>query len=400
MFLDRFFRQRQERKRSEERYQRYASKQEEFYLGLPEKNPEDEIAAHREVVESCEQMIELSREIEDARQEFEQVNDYVNDIRKIEALSEEDFRHVRDTAQNIINLHKSKEEFYRMDRKITDSQFTMMQQIEGEIKTVLKRFETNETYLDAVNHDLRYLEGEKMEWDIVRQECVREQTFLRRFSIVLLVLFVAGVVSLFVVGEVFQLNLQLEFMGLFFAAALLGAFVLFKFQDSGREIRRCEVNRNYAITLENRVKFKYVNTKNAIDYTCEKYHVNNSKELAYIYEAYLETVREQDRMRQMNEDMAYYENHLLNVLESFQVKDSESWITNVKALVEEREMEEIKRGLLLRRKKLRDRIQYNIDALGKLRENVEANKEILDEENREQIEEIVKRIREVNQNLF
>ncbi len=36
----------------------------------------------------------------------------------------------------------------------------------------------------------------------------------------------------------------------------------------------------------NKIKFKYVNTKNAVDYACEKYHVHNSKELTYIWEQY------------------------------------------------------------------------------------------------------------------
>lgn len=72
-----------------------------------------------------------------------------------------------------------------------------------------------------------------------------------------------------------------------FAAVGAGAFILIRYQDSTREIRQADVNRNQAITLENRVKIRYVNTKNAVDFICEKYHVRNAKELEF----YMDSIR-------------------------------------------------------------------------------------------------------------
>lgn len=401
MFWNRLLRQRREKKKGEEEFRKFAAEQESFYGGMGEapEAPTDSMAVRRLVVTDCEQMLDISREIEDARVEYEQVTKDLNDLNQIQELSGSGRKKVMEIATNVVNLRKSKDDFYKTDHKISDSQFTIMQQAEPEISTIMKRFETNEAYLDTINRDLHYLEGEKMEWDIVRQECIREQTFLRRASVVLLIAFVAAIAAIFGVGQYFRLNVQLEFMAALFIAALFGAVILIRFQDDAREIRRCEVNRNYAITLENKVKIKYVNTKNAVDYTCAKYQVQNSKEMAYIYEAYLSYLKEQDRLRQMNEDMTYYENQLLLLLEKFQVQDADSWVSNADALLDEKKQEEMKKALLLRRRKLRNRIEYNLDAIKKLRQSVEANLGGLDPEDQEQIQKVVDKIRKVNQDL-
>lgn len=399
MFFKRKRQLRREREKNEELFQKYASEQEEFYHGLPQ-DASDELVVRHQVVSYCEQMLDISREVEDARVEYQLVTSYLNDIQTIEEMPEGTRKLVTDTATNIINLTRTKDAFMKTDRKITDSQFAQMQQEEMEIPNVVKRFEANEAYLDTINKDLHYLEGEKVEWDIVRQECVRAQRLLRRFSFVLFFLFISCVIALLVVAVVLRMDMKLELLIVFFVAALMGTYTLFKFQDCTKEIHRCDVNRNYAVTLENRVKIRYINVKNAVDYTCEKYHVSNAKELVYIYEKYQEVVKEQERLRQMNEDMAYYESHLVELLRKNNVKDADSWIGNANALVDNKEMVEVKHNLFLRRKKLRTRIEYNMDALVKLKTLVEANMNGLSGENREQIRTIIDRIEEVNQNAI
>ena len=44
--------------------------------------------------------------------------------------------------------------------------YAQMQQLEDEIPRAIKRLEKNESSLDVINKDLRYLEGEKVQFDI------------------------------------------------------------------------------------------------------------------------------------------------------------------------------------------------------------------------------------------
>ena len=60
----------------------------------------------------------------------------------------------------------------------------------------------------------------------------------------------------------------------------------------------------------NKVKIKYVNMTNAVDYACEKYHVRNGKELEYIWECYMDAVK-QKKFEQNSDDIDYFNNRMI-----------------------------------------------------------------------------------------
>ena len=152
-----------------------------------------------------------------------------------------------------------------------------------------------------------------------------------------------------------------------FAAVGAGAFILIRYQDSTREIRQADVNRNQAITLENRVKIRYVNTKNAVDFICEKYHVRNAKELEFLYGQYQEEAREKETFRKTSDDLDYYTQNLLQYLTRLRMYDTRVWLTHANALVDSREMVELKHELLTRRQKLRARMEYSVGSIHEMK---------------------------------
>lgn len=66
-----------------------------------------------------------------------------------------------------------------------------------------------------------------------------------------------------------NVDTKLMFTLLVSAAAIGGFFLYFRQQRDIDQLKRCEANINGAIILLNKIKFKYVNTKNAVDYACE-----------------------------------------------------------------------------------------------------------------------------------
>ena len=65
------------------------------------------------------------------------------------------------------------------------------------------------------------------------------------------------------------------------------------------------------------------NTKNAVESACEKYHVHNSKELTYIWEAGTEdAVREKEKYLQTNEELDYDNSRLVRRLKDYQLYDA------------------------------------------------------------------------------
>jgi hypothetical protein len=273
-----------------------------------------------------------------------------------------------------------------------------MQDEEESVPYSVKRLKSNEAYLDAIKRDMNFLEGEKVEWGFMRQEYEHRQVVLRGFAMVLLALFSLAVLVLLVIRLYMDYDIQLILLVVAFITTLFGAFILIKYQDCSRDIRRCDINKNQAIQLENRVKLKYVNIKNAVDYTCEKYHVNNAYELTYLYEQFQETVKEKEKFKQTSDDLNYYTGKLEEQLESLELSDISYWVHCMDALVNEKEMVTLKGGLIERRQKLQKSIDENLASIEELKREVNESTRYMGEVS-DQVKQILQKIDELNKPL-
>lgn len=83
--------------------------------------------------------------------------------------------------------------------------------------------------------------------------------------------------------------------------------------------------------------------------------------------------------------MNFYCEQLIKMLKKYEIRDREIWLSQVLAIIDPREMVEIRHGLNVQRQRLRERIEYNeevkkefiqsIDRL--LQENAENKEELL-----------------------
>ncbi len=356
---------------------------------------EDPSSVRHMVIELCEQMIDVSREMEDAKSEYQLVTAYLNDVQTIEDLSNSERKPIVEIAKNIYKNNNIRNEFLNTKQRLSDVQFSQMQEEEAEIPNAVKRLKSNETYLDAITKDLHYLEGEKLEWAMFRQDLQKEQRLLRRLTYVVLALFATIVVLLLSLSLLLEMETQFFMILIAFLATVFGAYVLLKYQNNAKEIKRCEVNQNRAITLENHVKIKFVNIKNAVDYACEKYHVKNSYELTYVYEQYQEMVKEQEKFRRTNDELEHYSEQLVRMLEAYRLYDARVWINYTNALIEPKEMVELKHNLIARRQKLRNRIEYNSSIIQELRGKI-GNYVRNMKDGAKQIEQILEKLDTIN----
>jgi len=138
--------------------------------------------------------------------------------------------------------------------------------------------------------------------------------------------------------------------------------------------------------LLNSVKMRYVSVTSAVDYACEKYHVHNSKEMNYIWEQYLEAIKEQEKFEKTNVDLEYFTEKLLRDLKPLKLNDPSIWLHRAEAIVEPSEMVEVKHDLLERRQKLKNRIEQQVRTIQNSKVEIELllidkniyEKEILD----------------------
>lgn len=394
MFLSKIFGRRKEKYDAQDYDQsEYAKLQTESIV--EELNLSDEAQAKRYVIDLCEQMIAASRELEDARREYDLVTYYLTDIQIIEELTEAERAPILDCAMHVAKLDKERNEFLKTKRKLTETQFAQMQEEEDNLPGIIRRLRDNERYMDAVKKDLTYLEGQKLQWAILRNESVQAQKNLGRAARYLLVL-TATVFAMILAGAwYFQFDSALPLTIAAFVAVLAGTYVLVRYQDTAKDIRRADVNRNHAISLENHVKIKFVNIKNAVDYTCEKYHARNSQELEYVFEQYQDEAREKEKFRKTSDDLDYYSKSLVQYLTRLRMYDARVWINHANAIVDSREMVELKHNLIERRQKLRARMEYQIQIISDMKKEARRNIDRIGNCG-PQIESIIRKIESIN----
>lgn len=323
------------------------------------------------MIERCERVMENAREIDDGKKEYYIVTSYLNDIELIENLAPDQAEEIQKAADYVAKLNLARDQFLNTSKKISDAQFQMIQRQEDQIPDAIKNLRSNEEYQTTVKRDMQYLEGEKHEWEIQKKDLKRLRKRLRQASFMLLFTVLTAAVLLIVLEKGFYYELQYAWIGVITAAFLGAAYIVLRLESSRRDSRQAEVNINYAITLLNKVKIKYVNITNAVDYVHEKYHVRDSREFEYQWDLYQEAMREQEKYRKTNEDLNYYYEKLVRLLKKCELYDSRVWIEQPQALVDQKEMVEIKHNLLVRRQKLRSKIAYNLDIVKKERREID-----------------------------
>ncbi len=322
-------------------------------------------------MEYCEQIMEAAKDLEETKREYRVVTDYLTDIQIIEELPEEEMKKIQETAQNVQNLSETRDVYRKKVKTISDAQFLQMEQMEDEIPDAIRRLKTNEAYQAAVKRDMQYLEGEKHEWHIHQETMEQEHKILKRVLYGIVAAFVVAVIAISVLSQVIRLDIQMPFLIAVLIAGGAGCLVFWRMQNDEREIKKAQASINKAITLLNSVKLKYVNITNAVDYACEKYHVHNSDELNYVWEQYLEAVKEREKYERTNEDLEYFTSRLIRDLHAYHLYDAKIWIHQTHALLEKKEMVEVKHELLVRRQKLRDRIEAQIANIQNAKHEIE-----------------------------
>ena len=308
------------------------------------------------ILDSCEQIIALTKEIEGEKTEYRIVTSYLTDIQTIEGLPEEMRQSIREAATNIEQLNVARQAYEKTSYHISEEQFMLMEQEEDDIPQTIHRLLDNERYQDKVRRDKNILEAQKNQWEIEREAITGERKILKRASVLLFLLYATLLILLFVLQFMAK---TVGFLVLFFVGALGGAMIYFRSLYLQKQMRQATRNENQAISLLNVVCMKYVNVTKAVEYTKDKFGIHNSTELNYVWEQYTSAVREKEKFLRNNDDLEYFNGRLIRLLQRIDLYDRKIWLTQTKALIDDQEMVEIKHNLVKRRQKIRAHMEEN-----------------------------------------
>ena len=311
------------------------------------------------IADNCEQIVEASNQIEDAKLEYQVVTEYLMDIQKIDEASENLKKEMLENARQMLTLMRERNQYQTSELRSSDPKFYGVRRYENNMLEDLKKMREDENYQRIVKNDLNQLETEKKKLLFQREDIAAGQNFLKKIAVSVSVLVISLFILFAIVAIALQSDMTIPYMMTITMAAGSAAYIFFESRKNKYEVLLINKKINKAISLLNKVKIKYINNTSVLDYTYSKFNVKSSMELQYLWEQYQKAMEEERRYQNNTDRLNYYREALLEQLEELQVKDVEIWTSQAEALIDNKEMVEIRHTLNVRRQKLRERIEYN-----------------------------------------
>lgn len=322
------------------------------------------------ITTNLEQLVEASKKQEEMTYEYNLVTSYLQDIEEIEALPEDIRRDIDLDAKKIVSAEESRKQFLGKTNRMTDEQFTQIERLEGEVEEGLKKMKSAEEYQLLVRKDLSRLDSEKYAYQYRKGEVETSLANLKGMTMICLTALGVCIVMLLIMQFGFDMDTRLGYLLTVAAAAITLTVIFIKNGDTGKELLKIENTINKIITLQNKVKIRYVNNTQLINYLYLKFSVSKSSELELLWEKFGEEKEERQKYAQAEDDLDYYRKSLVKGLAKFRIKDPGIWVRQAVALVNPKEMVEIRHSLIGRRQALRKQMDYNKEVAVKAQQEV------------------------------
>ena len=322
-------------------------------------------------VRNClSQISEASKEMDRLTKEYDAVSCQLKDLEEVEEIPVKDKAKIETLANDIRRLRKEHDAYVLKESAMTDREYKLVESIEDDIAEAVKKLEKEEDLRKRIKQDLRRLDREKHAYTYRKSELEQGLANLRGTAFVALGAAAGLVVILILLQTILKLDVTLGYFGAAMLLSIALTFIFVKFKDDTLEKVRVSNTINGLILLENKVKIRYVNNKNLLDYLYTKYDVPDAWTLRDLYDRFEKERSARERF-QKNEKI-YQEQlaGLVRELRKFNVSDPEVWIHQVDAIIDPKEMVETRHGLIMRRQKLRKQMEYNQDLASEASESV------------------------------
>ena len=178
-------------------------------------------------------------------------------------------------------------------------------------------------------------------------------------AVIFLTAFAVCLLLLVVLQFGFEMNTRVGYLLATGAVAVAVTVLVVKYTDSDRELHRVEGAVNKIIQLQNKVKIRYVNNCNLKEYLRMKYDTDNAENLEKLWQQYQQEKEERKEYAEAEAKTEYYGKQLVVRMSNYHIADPERWKGQPGALLDKREMVEIRHALIIRRQSLRKQMDYN-----------------------------------------
>ena len=330
----------------------------------------DKIQREHYIKACMEQMTEASKELDTLGGEYNLVTSYLTDMEEIEAQPDEVKEQLKTYASKILELENNRQKLDKKRRVMKPEDYLRMERVEQYMPEGYKRLKEAEDYQILVKKDMGRLDGERHAYYYRKNELQNSMSNMKGITVMCVGSMLFLILMLTIIGSAWHLDVSFGYAIAVLIVASTLAFVYVKFHESQRELIRVEKGINKLVLLHNTVKIRYVNNTNLLEYLYVKYDVNSSNELKKLWDKYLEENIHREQEKQMEQDMDFNEAALIKLLRGCNIADPNIWLHQTAALIDNKEMVEIRHGLIIRRQKLRKQMEYNAKAAQEAQDEV------------------------------
>ena len=310
----------------------------------------------------CDLIMSSDKEIENQKKEYQQINDCLADIQEFLNLPEDVRSSIGILCNEADRLSKQRKQSQAMGKnRLPENKYLRYSQYQEEMPKTLRNLEEEERHFAEIKSDLQKLEGERAVITFQKKSLTKQRANLRGLSYILVICLLLIFLILFALKVVFEKDIYAGYLLSVAIVAIATGFTFFYLQKNHKDKTTAARQMNRLITLLNKVKIKYVNSKNAIDYIYEKFEVNSSHELRFEWEEYQQMKRDQETFSRYGRELAELEEDLAEMLGVYSIRKIDLWVRRCDILVDENKMLQEKELLEKQRKKLKDGMAYNID---------------------------------------
>ncbi len=328
-------------------------------------------------IESClEQMKAASDEIDILNREYDSVTAYLNDTEEIDRLPDHIRNPIQDCAGKLLRLEKEFRNYSSQPNRLSSEDYAWMERLEDEMPEGYEKLKKSEEYHKLIKDDMKRIEGEKQAYYYRKAELKGMLANIKGVFFICMIAAVTCIIMLLILQFGFELDAQIGYILTVGATAVAFTVLFVKNIDMQQEKAKVEKSIGKLIHMHNTVKIRYVNNTNLLEYLYMKYNVDSAKELKEMWEQYVSERAERERFEQTKFDIGFYRDELLQRMRKLHIADPDIWIHQAEALVNRKEMVEIRHGLVERRQSLRKQMEYNkdiaVDAQTKLKDMIRA----------------------------
>lgn len=321
--------------------------------------PADKAGQKRYILDCCETIEESERQIEIVKKEYGQVTEYLTDIQKIDRIAGASRKTMLELCKKITHLLKERNQYKNRELTIPELQVRRFDLYQDVLIDEIKKMYQNEMYQKAIESDMGHLEKEKAYQQQIQREIVGKQNALKGMAKTLSLLIASLFVLFLVIYYTMEIDMTYPYLGTLLLAAVSSTVIFVESNKNRHDMAMAERRLNKAIGLMNRTKIKYINNVNVLDYDRQKYGVKNAADFEMLWGEYCKAKEYERKFRENTEQLNRSNDELLALLTQYQVADPEVWLIQTYAILDNREMVEIRHDLNQRRQKLREQVEYN-----------------------------------------